>query len=922
MRKKQLWKDIRRSISSSYGRFLSIFSLMLLGAFAFVGLKVTGPDMRTTAEEFYSKNNLAFVTVTSTWGLDTDDQALLKESDQLSDIEFGYLKDVVVKNTDTSFRIFSAPDNLSKYEIVDGKMPTKENEIALDYQQQEDHKIGEEISFSEEKDTEGKTILKKHTFKITGFVKSSELIDKTSIGQTTVGRGQLDSYAVVQPEVFDSEFFMIARLAFTDTETIDAYSDAYNEIVGKHRENIDQLLSKRPSERLTTLKEEKQETIDDGYQEVNQVKRELTDAEEQLADARKQIDEAKAQLAEMESSLGLGIPELQQQYDTFRQEVAAQEAVYDEQLTAFNEKKAEAATEIDDAEEELSESQTDLDKLEAPVYTVNDRKDNPGYKQYLENSQRIDILSNVFPVFLFAIAALVSLTTMTRFVDEQRINMGTLKALGYSNRDIKKKFIVYGLIPSSLGAAAGTLLGHILLPTVIFNAYAATSTFSEIKLLFSLKYTLIAILIAVICTVVPAYMLATAELKEKTASLLLPKPPKAGARILLERIKPIWNRMSFTYKVTARNLFRYKKRMFMTIIGVAGCTALLITGFGIRDSLSGIVDKQFGELINYDLIMIDDENSSINEELAGQEVEKEIKKSTDIRYEAVSVVAGENGDKQSITLLATEAPDAFSDFVTLRNRQSGEKIQLSDSGAVLSEKLAELLNASVGDSITVQDNEDQERKLIVADITEMYMGHYIFMNPAVYHSVFEKDITLNGKLVVLNDRSSSSSDEVATELMSLEGIRGVVQSKELSRKIDAVMGGLNNVIIVLIVCAILLAVVVIYNLTNINVSERIRELSTIKVLGFYDKEVTLYIYRETIILSIFGTLAGYVIGFFLHSFIMVSLPPDEAMFNPELMLMNFVLSAGITMAITFIIMWVMHRKIKSVNMLDALKSVD
>lgn len=921
MKKKQLWKDIRRSITGSYGRFLSIFSLMLLGAFAFVGLKVTGPDMRTTAENFYSENNLAFVTVTSTWGLNKEDQQALEKTEKLDEIEYGYLKDVVVKDTDTSFRIFSAPDDLSKYEVMEGKMPSGEDEIALDYLQQENYNLGDEIQFSEEEDAEGKTALKKQIFTISGFIKSSEIIDKTSIGQTTVGKGQLDSYAVVEPNVFDSEVYMIARLSFTDTKKMDAYSDEYHSVVGKHKENIDQLLAERSSERLTEVKKEKQEELDEANDEIIEAKDDLASVESKLTQAREQIDAAKAQLEESRA-LGSGIPELQQQYEAANQEIAAQEAAYNEQLAAFNEKKAEAESEIKDGERELAEGQADLDELEAPVYTISDRKDNPGYKQYLENSQRIDVLSNVFPVFLFAIAALVSLTTMTRFVDEQRINMGTLKALGYSNKDIKKKFVVYGLVSSSLGALAGTLLGHTLLPTVIFNAYAATSTFSEVVLLFSPKYTIIAILTAVICTVVPAYILASGELKERTASLLLPKPPKVGARILLEKIKPIWNRMSFTYKVTARNLFRYKKRMFMTIIGVAGCTALLITGFGIRDSLSGIVDEQFGQLINYDLITVYEDGENIDPKLKEQNLDEDIAESTDIRYEEVSVIAGENDDKQSITLLSPEKMDGFSDFITVRNRKDRSEMKLSDTDVILSEKLAQLLDVETGDQITVQDDKEMDRRMTITGITEMYMGHYIFMGKEAYASTFDKELVRNGKLMILENDSAENSDTIAADLMTIEGIKGVVQSKELSKKIDAVMGGLNNVIIALIVCAMLLAVVVIYNLTNINVSERIRELSTIKVLGFYDNEVTLYIYRETIILSVFGILFGYVMGFFLHRFIMVSLPPDEAMFKPELMPMNFLLSAIITMTITFMIMGVMHYKIRSVNMLDALKSVD
>lgn len=984
MHKKKLWKDIRRSVTGSWGRFFSILSLMALGTFAFVGLKVTGPDMRATAENFYDQTNLADMTLTSTWGLDDSDQDLLAKADKLDEVEYGYLEDVTVKDTDTSMRIFSAPEDLSQYEVVKGNMPQNKNEIVLDYQQQGNYKIGDEIKLSQEESEDSddneesaQDILDRTSYKVVGFVKSSEITETSNIGQTTVGTGQLDSYGVVPEENFDSDVYMIARMDFSDTQNLNAYSDNYDRLIRKHQKSVEELFADQDEKRLNDVKEDQQKEIDDGWDEINDTKQELADAQSQLEDAKDQIQDAQAEIDDNQAELDEEVTQAQsqiedsqqqleqgrssvataqnpavaeeelrnkeaeltqaknnlaneqaqgqQQLDQAQEELADQQEEYEENKADYEDQKQEADEEIPDKEQDLRDAQDELDDLEAPDYTFEDRKDgNPGYKQYLENSQRVDILSNIFPVFLFAIAVLVSLTTMTRFVDEERINSGTLKALGYSNWDVKKKFVVYGIISSALGALIGTALGHTLLPTVIFEAYAASSTFDQVTLNFSPFYTFIGFGIAIICTTLPAYLVANRELKEKTAQLLVAKPPKKGSRILLERITPIWNRMSFTYKVTARNLFRYKKRMFMTIFGVAGCAALLVTGFGIRDSLTGIVDHQFDDLVKYDLIvsktddLSDDEQEQLDEKLD----QSDISNDTDVHYEELNVRAGENNDTQDITMLVPDDERAFDQDVEMVNRQSQKQLSLPDDGAIFSEKLADLLGAEKGDTVSLDDEDGQSHSVKVAGVTEMYMGHYIYMNQEAYQNSFDSAGDPNGYLVTLNNTTQDNIDEQSSSFMDLDGVQGVVQSSAISEQIDNVIDGLNNVILVLITCATLLALVVIYNLTNINVSERIRELSTIKVLGFYDREVTMYIYRETILLSILGILAGYVVGYYLHGFIMQTLPPDDAMFSPGLQLSNFILSAGITLLITFILMFVIHRKLKNIDMLEALQSAD
>ncbi|MCT4415397.1 ABC transporter permease [Lactococcus cremoris] len=868
MRKKTLNKEIRRSITGSLGRFISIFSLMLLKTFAFVGLKVSGPDMRATAEEFYRQHQLADLTVTSTLGLDETDQRLINETKGLKKAEFGYFQDLVIKGKESSLRLFSKPDELSTYELMSGKLPQSNSEIALDYLYDSQYKIGQSIDFTPPK-SEDSDLLKNHSFKIVGFVKSSEYVDKSNFGATTVGTGKLNGYGLVTKDAFDYKVYMIARLSYKNLQNISIFDDKYDNRLKREQKALENTFKNQPEKRLAALK---------------------VDPEKQIIEAKSQISHEESQLKQQENQL---IAQKNQIGESSSAQTIEQLNGAQNQIDAGKEKLASAKA-------ELAKKEAALNQLEEPTYQINNRKEgNPGYKTFLEDSTRIDSLSNIFPVVLFAIALLVSLTTMTRFVEEERGNLGLLKALGYSNREIRKKFMVYGLVSSGLGALVGTIIGHTFLPLAVFNAYTASSTFSNLRLTFSPLWTIVAFAIAIACSLLPAYWVVRKELKEVPASLFLAKVPKAGSRILLEKIDFIWKRMSFTYKVTARNLFHYKKRMLMTIFGVAGCTALLVMGFGIRDSISGLASKQFGQILHYDMIAIEKNKVSDKEKEASGKLEK-----------------------QEVSLIATNQSDDLSKYVSLESRKNNQKIVLNDSGAVISEKFAELLGLKVGDSLTLKDDENKPVRIKVSAITEMYMGHYIFMNQSVYQKVFKKDFMTNGQLIKLKNASVNNIQKMSAQLMQEDGIQAISQNSDLKKVIESFMYGINSVMIVLITCAILLAIVVIYNLTNINVSERIRELATIKVLGFYDREVTLYIYRETILLSFLGILVGFGLGDYFHQVIMNQLSADQIMFAPGLLWTNLLLSAAITFATTLLLALVVHFKLKAVDMLGALKSVD
>lgn len=1073
MKKKALNQDIQKSFSKSKGRFISIACLIALGSFALVGLQVTGPDMRKTTSDYLQQYHAADLSVIGSMGIDQENAKTIDSLDGTEQVTYGYLKDVVLKDTSESCRIFSLDEDISKYEIVSGRLPEKADEIAFADADKDNYQIGDQITFEEKTDTSGNTVLKNKTFTITGFVHSTEILSCVNQGQSTAGSGELNSYAVVTEDAFDCDYYMIARITFRDTQGLDPYSDAYTDKIQAHKNQLETLLEDAPAQRLNAVKSEYQEKIDDGRQQnaealsaaqteldsnrsqltgaksqyesgiaelkagiaqlqqalqnpqisaeekaqytaqlddaqaklqettnsynaflsqqyepglaqisaaqqeldsksaqfqaakaqlddaesqLNDTAAALTTAKNQLSQASAQVSTAKSQLAAKQSEYNTKAAELksgEQQLESgrtaleqakqkleaqrsdgeaklldARETLAEKKQEYREKLAEYNDKKADADSEIADNSAELDDAQADVDKLSLPTFSVYTRREVPGaegYRTYSSVSDIVDALADVFPIFMYFVAALVTLTTMTRFVDEERINSGTLKALGYEERDIIKKFSLYGLFSGLTGAAAGIAAGLYLLPRIANNAYAHGFTVPKIETPFHLKWAVIAVILAMLSTVLPAVLVAKKELQEKPSALLQPKPPANGSKILLERITPIWNRMNFTHKVTARNIFRYKKRMLMTIFGVCGSVTILFAGLSVQHSISGINDRQFGVIIRYDLIAAENDNldteeqQAINEKLSDKDV---VESYAPIYYEEYSVTAGKSQDSQTIKLLCPENTDDFSSYISLDERKSGKSIALTDNGVVISERLSKLLDVSAGDTITLKDSAGNPQEMQIAAVTEMYTGHFLFVSPAYYQQFSGQDFSSNAYLIRLCDSSSENANEVAASFMKLGGIAGIVQNTTMISQINVIVKSLNKIMWVLIVVAVLLGVVILYNLTNINVSERIRELSTIKVLGFYDKEVTLYIYRETIILTLLGILVGFLTGDWLYQYIITVVPPDEVMFNPALSARAFLIPFVLISMITAVLGAVINRRLQNVDMLDALKSVE
>lgn len=644
MSKKTYWKDIRKSIGSSKGRFLSIMLLMMLGAFAFVALKVTGPDMQRTASAYLKKQNTMDLSVIASYGFSDDDQkelATIKDSE----VDYGYLTDVTIKNTDDAIRVFSNSKRISKYELVSGVYPKATDEIALASTMQKKYHLGDNITFTQS-DEQG--ILKKTTFKVVGFVNSSEILSKSSLGTSSAGNGVLKYYAVVPESAYDSDFYTIARIRYDDLKKLNPFSETYKEKLAKKEKALEDLLSDNPSQRLAQLKSETQTSLD-----ANKAK---VDA------AKSQLEAQKAMLAQLPSEQQLA--------------AAAQDSI------------KQAQAQIAESEKQLSDAKTKLDAMKEPTYTSYTRSTLPGgggYQTYISSTSSIGSIGNVFPVVLYVVAALVTFTTMTRFVDEERTNSGVLKALGYSNSDVIMKFVIYGFVASMTGTILGIFAGHYILSRVIAGIVTGDTTLGSTTYYFYWSYTLIAIVFALVSAVLPAFIIARKELSEKPSQLLLPKPPVKGSKIFLERIGFIWRRLSFTHKVTARNIFRYKQRMLMTIFGVAGSVALLFAGLGIQSSLGKIIDNQFSRLMPYDMIVVTSDDSSSQKELTSVLDSKKVSKYQSIYLSHVTESISGLTDKQDISILVSQGK-SFGDFIHLKDAKTAQDLTLTDDGVVLYQK--------------------------------------------------------------------------------------------------------------------------------------------------------------------------------------------------------------------------------------------
>ncbi len=617
--------------------------------------------------------------------------------------------------------------------------------------------------------------------------------------------------------------------------------------------------------------------------------------------AERELNAALAEIAENESELASARAEYQSGLQK-----------YQSGLEEYNAQSQKAEAELADAEAELESAQADIDALEPPEIYVTTLKDNYGVNAFSQDAQRIDNIARVFPIIFFVVAALVCLTTMTRMIDEQRTKIGTLSALGYGRGAIAAQYLSYSCIAAVFGGIIGILLGNTAIPVVIFNTYKILYSLPNVVLTVDFPKALLAFGASLVLTVAVTLWAALDSLRAPAAQLMRPAAPKSGKKVILERVGFLWRRMSFTSKVTCRNILRYKKRFFMTVLGIGGCCALLLTGFGLKDSISGMIPRQYGKIQNFDMtVYLSDDND---------EARAAVYDNSDdcIFVQSTSSDAKSGSENLECYIFVPEKPERLSEYISFHERKSGKAVEFPGYGqAVIAEKLSSRLNIGIGDKISVKRTEGDYVELTVSGITENYIYNYVYMSPKTYEDMFEKPPEYNQAYV------KAADPKTAGENMSVnDDVVSVMNSQDMMDSFSDVFDSLNGVVWLLIVSACLLNFVVLYNLTNINIGERVREIATIKVLGFYPRETDAYIYRENIVLTAVGTALGLWLGVFLHRFVISAAEIDMIMFTRNINVLSFIMSAVLTFVFSALVNFFMHFKLTRISMTESLKSIE
>ena len=647
---------------------------------------------------------------------------------------------------------------------------------------------------------------------------------------------------------------------------------------------------------------------------------EIAENEAKLADGEKEIADNEKKLADGEKEITDNVKKLQ---DAAKDLKKGEKDLADGKKE-YEDAKKDAEDEIAENQQKLDDAKKELEDLEMPEWMVTDREALPEYTDYGDNADRLRNIGQVFPVIFFLVAALISLTTMTRMVEEQRTQIGTLKALGYKKSAIAAKYICYAFFATLLGSVLGMLIGEKIIPYIIITAYGIMyhNVANTISIDYQPGFALIASAASVVCTVGATLFASGKELQETPASLMRPPAPKEGKRVLLERLTFIWKHLSFSWKSTIRNLFRYKKRLIMTVFGIAGSMGLMLVGFGIQDSISDIAAIQYRELQHYDGMVIEDSDATEEEHAELFEYMKENEQIAHCnRVQMTKISAPKGSSNISIYLFVPESLSEFARDVTLKNRITGETYELTDEGAAISEKTASLLGLKVGDMIPLKKG-DKEYKVRVAVITENYMSHYLYMTPRVYEQTFGEKPEYENIVFTMQEDCKDDLEMAGSRILANPGALSISYTSSLASQVDRMLSTLDAVILVLIVSAGMLAFVVLYNLNNINITERQRELATLKVLGFYDGEVSQYVLRENVILTVLGIMFGAVFGILIHRYVITTVEVDAVMFGRNIKPLSFLYSGILTSIFSIVVNGVMHFKLKTIDMVESLKSVE
>ncbi len=726
---------------------------------------------------------------------------------------------------------------------------------------------------------------------------------------------------IYQQQVADAEVKIAQSEAQLDTirKTLDDSKDELDEAVAQL-----ELLKKNPD---ATAEEIQLATyaVTALQAAYSTAEREVTKGEEQIRDAKRELLKAQVTVGQLQNAIAN-----KGQLIEAEQEITDADAMLKKAREEYETYKADALAELEDAEDRLSEAERQVAEMEEPVWHILDRQSIEAYMSYITDSDSIGAIGTVFPMIFFLVAALVSLTTMTRMVEEERMQIGTLKAMGYDKLSIASKYLLYAATASVIGSVIGVFVGELTIPPIIISAYRAVYyNLGDNVIRLNLYYALSAGLVATLCTTLAAFFACYRSLRSVPAELMRPVAPKAGKRTFVEGFTFIWQRLDFGQKSAVRNLFRYKKRFFMTLFGVGGCMALLLVGLGIRDSVASMTDKQYGEIFNYsgivsvDASMTRAERRTMLSKVEGVPgLEGYIQANRTMISATAESTSDIDGDKRAYLIVPTDV-DQFPEFITLKER-TGDKddLNLLSDGVIITEKYADLLDVKVNDNIYLKIDESivTPKEVKVLGITENYIFNYIYMTPSLYQSLYNVEPEIN--ILMIKSSGLLNDDNLKLVLTSFDGVNSVITNEDELESLNEVVNNLYFIIILMVVSAAILAFVVLYNLNNINITERRRELATFRLLGFYNKELATYVYRENVILTVLGIISGIVMGVILHRFVMITVETDVYMFGRELEFSSVLIATLLTVVFTVAVNAIMYFNLKKIDMVESLKSVE
>lgn len=993
-----------RTINSSSSRFIPLIIMSFLGVFVFAGLQETKPSMQKTLDNYLDKYNAYDIKLISTMGLTDEDIESLKQIENIKDIEGSNSIDTLINDEEEEYvlNISSLPQSINSLNLIEGKIPKKENEIVVEknFLTKTSYKIGDTLEILNDN-------LNYSKYEIVGTVESPLYFNSVGASQqrgtSSIGSGKINFYSYILKENFNQEYYTSIYITIDGAKDEITSSKEYEELVDLTIKKLEQIKSVREEQRYESIYNKAKEEIDKYEKEaseklnsakdtLDQSKKELDDAKSQLDNnkvkldnlkkelqtARKNLDESKIeyqntlkiynidefqikdninilkeniqqieeiiknldkdssdyntyneQLLQLQNQLSL-LEELdnaritiengEKQYQTSKNQYDFAYSAhlsglnnyneglskYNEGLKEYNQSKEEVTTKINDARQELK-------NIEKPTWYINNRMDDSTYSEYINDTKSINNLSKIFPAVFFAVAILVSLISINRMVEDDRIEIGTLKSLGFSNFSIILKYLLFSGIATLAGGIIGLVSGIYIIPSIIFNIYSMMFTIPNFSVSFDVSITLSSLLIISICVCGTTIFTVSKSLREKPSELMRPKPPKKGKKIFLEDLKFIWNNLDFSHKVTIRNLFRYKKRGFVTIIGIAGCSALMLCGFGIRDAIIDIADIQYNEIFKFDAM------AYINN-LTEENLEKISQNPTITEIVEMQSISSKV-DNINVYMSIVNDNNDIRKVINLIDSVTKEPLTLEKGKVIITDKLSDLTNLKVGDTIKVLDSNNKKYQYEISGITENHLEHFIYMDKETFTNQKEEYIT---NVLYFNtiDLTEEKSIELSQELLTNDGIINVSFTSSLVDNASNMLKSLNKVVVILILLAASLSFVVLYNLSNINIQERKREISTLKVLGFYDKEVDNYVTKENIILTIIGIIIGLFLGYFLTKVVISTVEIEKARFLHNINLNSYLITATISFIFTLIVNKVNHVKLKKIDMISSLKSVE